>query len=142
MEPTNVDVPAFHEGFSDLVALLLHFTYADVVERALRDSRWNLNGLSLLTDIAREFGYARARKGAPSALRSGVDVEGIAAFDSDVPPSDKEGPRAYDPKLEAHALWSSSSPRCSRRSSRSSAENAIACSRLRGWILRHSATRV
>lgn len=106
MEPTNVDVPAFHEGFSDLVALLLHFTYADVVERALRDSRWNLNGLSLLTDIAREFGYARARKGAPSALRSGVDVEGIAAFDSDVPPSDKEGPRAYDPKLEAHALGS------------------------------------
>ena len=106
MEPTNVDVPAFHEGFSDLVALLLHFTYADVVERALRDSRWNLNRLSLLTDIAREFGYARARKGDQGALRSGVDVEGIAAFDSDVPPSGREGPRAYDPKLEAHALGS------------------------------------
>ena len=34
MEPTNVDVPAFHEGFSDLVALFLHFNYAGVVERA------------------------------------------------------------------------------------------------------------
>ena len=33
MDPSNVDVPAFHEGFSDLVALFLHFTYADVVER-------------------------------------------------------------------------------------------------------------
>ena len=32
--PTNVDVPAFHEGFADLVALFLHFSYADVVERA------------------------------------------------------------------------------------------------------------
>ena len=28
LDPTNVDVPAFHEGFSDLVALFLHFTYA------------------------------------------------------------------------------------------------------------------
>ena len=37
--PTNVDVPAFHEGFSDLVALFLHFTYADVVEQAIRESR-------------------------------------------------------------------------------------------------------
>ena len=39
IDPTNVDVPAFHEGFSDLVALFLHFTYADVVERAIRESR-------------------------------------------------------------------------------------------------------
>ena len=38
LDPTNVDVPAFHEGFSDLVALFLHFTYADVVEQAIRDS--------------------------------------------------------------------------------------------------------
>ena len=39
MNPTNTDVPAFHEGFSDLVALFLHFTYRDVVEQAIRDSR-------------------------------------------------------------------------------------------------------
>ena len=38
LDPTNVDVPAFHEGFSDLVALFLHFTYADVVEQAIRES--------------------------------------------------------------------------------------------------------
>ena len=37
LDPTNVDVPAFHEGFADLVALFLHFTYADVVEQAIRD---------------------------------------------------------------------------------------------------------
>ena len=39
MDPTNVDVPAFHEGFADLVALFLHFSYADVVERAIREWR-------------------------------------------------------------------------------------------------------
>ena len=42
MDPTNVDVPAFHEGFSDLVALFLHFSYADVVEQAIRESRGEL----------------------------------------------------------------------------------------------------
>ena len=106
MEPTNVDVPAFHEGFSDLVALFMHFTYADVVERAIRESRGTIMRGSLLTDIAREFGYARARSGKTEALRSGVDVGGIAAFDSDVVPSKENAPTQYDPKLEAHALGS------------------------------------
>jgi hypothetical protein len=106
MEPTNVDVPAFHEGFSDLVALFLHFSYADVVERAIRESRGTIMRGSLLTDIAREFGYARARSGKAEALRSGVDVGGIAAFDSDVLPSKENAPAAYDPELESHALGS------------------------------------
>lgn len=104
--PTNVDVPAFHEGFADLVALFLHFTYADVVEQALRESRGSFTRGSLLTDLAREFGYARARGGRADALRSGVDVEGVAGFDSDVPPSKKDGPRCYDAGLEPHALGS------------------------------------
>jgi hypothetical protein len=107
LSPTNVDVPAFHEGFADLVALFLHFTYADVVERGIRDARGVLTRGSLLTDLAREFGYARSRAGKAFALRSGVDVEGVAAFDSDVPPDGKAGgPLCYDPKLEPHALGS------------------------------------
>jgi len=106
MEPTNVDVPAFHEGFADLVALFLHFSYADVVERAIRESRGTLGRGSLLTDIAREFGYARSKTGAADALRSGVDVAGIAAFDSDVVPSRENAPTQYDPSLESHTLGS------------------------------------
>jgi len=104
--PTNVDVPAFHEGFADLVALFLHFTYADVVEQALRESRGSFGRGSLLTDLAREFGYARAKGGRADALRSGVDVEGVAGFDSDVPPSAEDGPRSYGAGLEPHALGS------------------------------------
>ncbi len=106
MNPTNVDVPAFHEGFSDLIALFLHFTYADVVERGIRDSRGAFTRGSLLTDLAREFGYARSRSGKADALRSGVDVEGVAAFDSDVLPSKENAPKSYDPVLEPHALGS------------------------------------
>lgn len=105
-EPTNVDVPAFHEGFADLVALFLHFNYADVVERAIRESRGTLTRGSLLTDIAREFGYARSRGGDGRALRSGVDVAGIAGFDSDVPATGKDGPTQYDPTIDPHALGS------------------------------------
>jgi len=106
MEPTNVDVPAFHEGFSDLVALFLHFSYADVVERTIRESRGTIMRGTLLTDIAREFGYARARSGKADALRSGVDLVGIASFDSDVLPSGEDAPTGYDPDLEPHALGS------------------------------------
>jgi hypothetical protein len=106
MEPTNVDVPAFHEGLADLVALFLHFSYTDVVERAIRESRGTLARGSLLTDIAREFGYARSRDGKAEALRSGVDVAGIAAFDSDVLPTKEHAPTAYDASMEPHALGS------------------------------------
>ena len=106
LDPTNVDVPAFHEGFSDLVALFLHFTYVDVVEQAVRDAGANFTHGTLLTDIAREFGYARAKGGEAEALRSGVDVKGLAPFDSDVLPSKDGGPRAYDSRLEPHELGS------------------------------------
>jgi hypothetical protein len=106
LDPTNVDVPAFHEGFSDLVALFLHFTYVDVVEQAVREAGVNFTHGTLLTDIAREFGYARAKNGDAEALRSGVDVKGMAPFDSDVLPSKDAGPRTYDPSLEPHELGS------------------------------------
>jgi hypothetical protein len=105
MNPTNVDVPAFHEALADLVALFLHFSYPDVVEQAIRDWRSSTPHGSLLTDIAREFGHARSRS-TISALRSGVDVEGILAFDSDVPTSKENRPLRYGETDEPHALGS------------------------------------
>ena len=103
MNPTNVDVPAFHEALADLVALFLHFTYPDVVEQAIRDWRSSTPHGSLLTDIAREFGHARSRSNI-SALRSGVDVEGIMAFDSDALASKESRPLRYGETEEPHAL--------------------------------------
>lgn len=104
--PTNIDVPAFHEGFADIVALFLHFTYPDVVERAISEWHNGSQSITVLTDLAREFGYARSKSGRAKALRSGVDVEGIAAFDSDVLPSNEQALKRYDPTLEPHALGS------------------------------------
>lgn len=104
--PTNPDVPAFHEGFSDLVALFLHFSYPGVVEQAIRESRGAIARGSLLADVAREFGYARSTPGRAAALRSAIDVAGLVPFDSDAPPGDGEGPLCYDPDLETHQLGS------------------------------------
>jgi hypothetical protein len=104
--PTNVDVPAFHEGFADIIALFLHFTYPDVVERAISDWHNGSQSITMLSDLAREFGYARSKSGRARALRSGVDVEAIAAFDSDLLPSNEQALKRYDPKLEPHALGS------------------------------------
>jgi hypothetical protein len=104
--PTNPDVLAFHEGFADLVALFLHFSYPGVVEQAIRDSRGAIARGSLLSDVAREFGYARAGDGTGEALRSAIDVEGVAGYDSDVPPGQDSGPAKYDARLEPHQLGS------------------------------------
>jgi len=103
-EPTNVDVPAFHEGFADLVALFLHFTYPGVVEGALRQSRGVVDRGSVLAEIAREFGHARSRMKHGKALRTAIDVDGIEAFDSDGPPGEATDPVAYDPTLDPHDL--------------------------------------
>jgi len=104
--PTDPDITAFHEGFADIVALFLHFSYPGVVEQAIRESRGAIARGSLLSDVAREFGYARSRLGAGNALRSAIDVDGVVAFDSDVPPGTDAGPMRYDASLEPHRLGS------------------------------------
>ena len=106
LNPTNVDVPAFHEAFADIVALFLHFTYPEVVERAISQWHSGSQSIAVLTDLAREFGYARSKLGHAKPLRSSVDVEGIAAFDSDLLPSNEQAHKRYDPNLEPHALGS------------------------------------
>ena len=103
-EPTNVDVLAFHEGFADLVALFLHFTYPGVVEGALRQSRGVVERGSVLAAIAREFGHARSPGTRAEALRGAIDVAGIQAFDSDVVPGTATGPVTYDEAKEPHEL--------------------------------------
>ena len=56
--PTQIDVLAFHEAFADLVAVLQHFTYQQVVLTAIRKSRGQITD-GLLTDLARPLGQAR-----------------------------------------------------------------------------------
>ncbi|MEO5988813.1 MAG: S8 family serine peptidase [Candidatus Eisenbacteria bacterium] len=65
MEPTNPDVYAFHEAFSDLVALFQHFTLPDVVREQIARTRGSIRGHeNLLGQLARQFGSSTGRGGA------------------------------------------------------------------------------
>ena len=69
LDPTNIDILAFHEGFSDMVALFQHFTHPVSLRAQIRAVRGDLRGASVLSDLARQFGEATRAGG---ALRSAV----------------------------------------------------------------------
>lgn len=77
---TNPDMLAFHEGFSDLVAVFQKFTYPKVVKAAIAKSRGSLGQASVLTDVARQFGHTI---GAGQALRSAIDTQRLAQDEGD-----------------------------------------------------------
>jgi hypothetical protein len=87
--PTGPDVLAFHEGFADLVAIFLHFEYADVVKPAIRQCRGDLRQPSMLVNLASQFGQTT---GAGEALRYAIDDLG------------RPERTRYDSSMESHAL--------------------------------------
>ena len=70
IENTNPDVPAFHEGFADIVALLQRFTITPLVEHQIAQTRGNLEEYSFLGELATQFG--NALQGNRGALRSAI----------------------------------------------------------------------
>lgn len=69
IEPTNPDVLAFHEAFSDIVALFQHFSYEDMLRQRINEKRAAIRESALLVGLAQQFGYA-TKKGRP--LRSAI----------------------------------------------------------------------
>lgn len=70
LEPSNVDVLAFHEGFADIVAMLQHFSYRDLLIDEIQSGRGDITDGSLLVALATQFGEAT---GTGKALRSAID---------------------------------------------------------------------
>lgn len=70
LEPTNHDVLAFHEAFSDIVAIFQHFTFPEILRQAIQDSQTDLRRNTSMVNLAQQFGYAT---GEGNALRSAVD---------------------------------------------------------------------
>ena len=56
-EPTNPDVPAFHEAFADLMAIFQRFNFADFVKAQLRSANGDISAGTFLDAIAPEIGY-------------------------------------------------------------------------------------
>jgi hypothetical protein len=69
LEPSNKDVLAFHEGFSDIVALFQHFSFIDVVKAQIQKTGYDLRQAYDLLGLAPQFGHATATGG---ALRSAL----------------------------------------------------------------------
>jgi hypothetical protein len=69
IEPSNPDSLAFHEAFADIVALLQHFTFPDVLKHQIGKTRGDLTQQNLLGELAQQFGAATGRRG---ALRSAI----------------------------------------------------------------------
>lgn len=79
--PTNPDVYGFHEGFADVVALMQHFTYPDVVAAAIRRSSAALESSELLADIASQFGHTTGAKKPLRSVRQTSDVGTVDPYD-------------------------------------------------------------
>lgn len=58
LTPSGPDVAAFHEGFSDIVALLHHFAYPEALKKAIEAGRGDLRCAAAvyLYEIAQQFG--------------------------------------------------------------------------------------
>lgn len=64
-QATNPDLPALHEAFADVVALLQHFTFPEIVRDQIARSRGALRTQeTLLGSLATEFGRATGARGA------------------------------------------------------------------------------
>lgn len=70
LESTNPDVAAFHEAFSDIVALLQRFTIPSLVEHQISRTRGSLEEFSFLGELATQFG--NALEGNRGALRGAI----------------------------------------------------------------------
>ncbi|MGE0460035.1 MAG: S8 family serine peptidase [Vicinamibacterales bacterium] len=65
LSPTNPDVRAFHEAFADIVALLQHFTFPEIVRHQIASTRGGLRShQNLLGQLAGQFGRSTGRRGA------------------------------------------------------------------------------
>jgi len=68
-DATNPDMAAFHEGFSDIVALFQHFAIPDALRHAIAQNRGDLRRNNVLSDLAQQFGQAsRGSRALRSAL--------------------------------------------------------------------------
>lgn len=68
-EPTNPDMPAFHEAFADIVAIFQHFSLPDLLEQELQRTAGDLGQGGRLAELARQFGEGIGRS---AALRSAI----------------------------------------------------------------------
>jgi hypothetical protein len=71
-EQTNLDVPAFHEAFADIVAIFQHFTFPELLRHTIQQAHGDLSQGDMMANLARQFGQAIGQIGQRGALRSAI----------------------------------------------------------------------
>lgn len=97
LTPTNPDVRAFHEGFADIVALLQHFTFPEIVRHQIASTRGDIRQHeNILGQLAGQFGRTT---GMGTALRDAIGTVNPAthAWEPRIP-----DPKAYETTIEPH----------------------------------------
>lgn len=96
IDATHPDTLAFHEAFADLVALLQHFTFPDVLRSQIARTRGDLQQQNLLAQLAMEFGQATGSYGSLREALGGFDEQG------NWHPGQPD-PTAYETELAPHS---------------------------------------
>lgn len=98
-EPTNPDVLAFHEAFSDIVALFQHFSVGESLRDQIASSRGDLSQDTLLSKLAVQFGEATGHHGALRDMigKKTVNAKGEVIWTRVLPT-----PKDYQASEEAH----------------------------------------
>jgi len=93
MEPTNIDVPAFHEAFADLAALFRHFSHREVLLDTLQRTGGKLYQSTLRADAP-----GSAPPSTPPAATAGTTPAGAGTANS-IPPA--APPAQPPPQIQA-----------------------------------------
>jgi hypothetical protein len=97
-QATNPDMLAFHEGFADTVALFQHFTFPEIVQHQMSQTRGDIRSQeNFLGQLATQFGRATGQRGALRDAIGTVD-EATGHWHPHAP-----DPAAFAEVLEPHA---------------------------------------
>jgi hypothetical protein len=86
LEPSNVDVLAFHEGFADIIALFQHFSFQEILREQIQRTRSDIRTPTSLVQLAQQFGFAT---GGGKALRSALDQPNSKLLATRIEPHDR-----------------------------------------------------
>lgn len=98
--PTNPDVLAFHEAFSDIIALFQHFSFPEVLKKQIAETRGDLSAQNQLGKLAQQFGTAIGHYGSLRDAIGDLDKETGKWSPKKINPND------YHNVMEPHARGS------------------------------------
>jgi len=86
LEPSNPDVLAFHEGFSDIVALFQHFSFQAFLRDQIQKTHSDIRESKFLVEMAQQFGHAT---GTGQALRSAIGKPDARLYETVTEPHER-----------------------------------------------------